>query len=59
MLGNPIYGCGTVGNGADVPSRALYMRRRREAFARNVQETKERLEREREEQGREERERVR
>jgi len=45
LLGNPIYGCGTIVHGDAIRSNAEYMRRRRQANARNVQE-REREERE-------------
>lgn len=57
LIGNPIYGCGTIYRGDEIGSRAEYMKRRRAAYAQNVQDVQKRLERER--QDRETDERVR
>ncbi|KAK5939272.1 hypothetical protein PMZ80_008575 [Knufia obscura] len=52
LLGNPIFGFGSIVHGDEIKSRAEYMRRRREGFKRNVEEARRR----REEQERDERE---
>lgn len=47
VLGNPIYGCGTIFRGDNVASNAEYMRRRRAQYTQNVRDTQVRLQRER------------